>query len=36
MIGKDFKYKIIKNFLNESEIDLANKYFIIKHRSIRK
>jgi hypothetical protein len=33
MIGKDFKYKLVKNFLTESERDLANKYFVIKHRS---
>jgi hypothetical protein len=33
MLGKDFKYKIIKNFLTESEVELANKYFTMKHRS---
>lgn len=33
MLGKDFKYKIVKNFLSESEIELAKKYFIMKHRS---
>ena len=32
MIGKDFKYKLIKNFLTQEEIDIAKKYFIMKHR----
>lgn len=32
-IRKDYKYKIIKNFLNKDEIELFQKYFIIKHRS---
>jgi len=30
---KEFKYKIIKNFLTQEEIELANKYFRMKHRS---
>ena len=30
---KEFKYKIIKNFLIQEEIELANKYFRMKHRS---
>ena len=33
IIGKDFKYKIIKNFLTQEEIDLAKKYYVMKHRS---
>ena len=33
IIGKDFKYKIVKNFLDNNEIDLAKKYFIMKHRT---
>jgi hypothetical protein len=32
VIRKDFKYKIIKNFLTQEEIDIAKKYFIMKHR----
>jgi hypothetical protein len=32
IIGKDFKYKIVKNFLTEEEINLAKKYFIMRHR----
>jgi hypothetical protein len=32
IIGKDFKYKLIKNFLTKEEIDLTNKYFIMRHR----
>ena len=32
MIGKDFKYKLIKNFLTQEEIDIAKKYFTMKHR----
>lgn len=29
---KQFKYKIIKNFLTEEEVNLAKKYFVMKHR----
>lgn len=32
IIGKDFKYKLIKNFLIEKEIKLLKEYCIIKHR----
>ena len=32
-IGKDFKFKIIKNFLNKEEIKLLSIYFEIKHRT---
>jgi len=31
-IGKDFKYKIVKNFLSKDEIDLLSIYCDIKHR----
>lgn len=31
-IGKDFKFKLIKNFLNENEIHLLDNYCKIKHR----
>jgi hypothetical protein len=30
---KEFKYKIIKNFLSKEEINLAKNYFIMKQRS---
>jgi len=30
MIGKDFKYKLIKNFLTKEEVDLCNYYLKIK------
>lgn len=33
VIGKDFKFKIIKNFLTKSEVKLLNKYCEIKHRT---
>lgn len=33
VIGKDFKYKIIKNFLSEDEVKLLRVYCEIKHRS---
>tara|TARA_R110000796_G_scaffold232615_1_gene351023 strand:+ start:3087 stop:3641 length:555 start_codon:yes stop_codon:yes gene_type:complete len=33
IIGKDFKYKIIKNFLSKDEQELLNKYTEIKHRT---
>ena len=33
MIGKDFKYKIIKNFLNKDEIELLKNYCVIRHRN---
>lgn len=33
IIGKDFKYKIIKNFLSKDEIDLLSIYGEIKHRT---
>jgi hypothetical protein len=32
-IGKDFQYKLIKNFLSKSEIKLLNTYCDIKHRT---
>ena len=31
-IGKEFKYKIIKNFLSMDEINLMSHYCEIKHR----
>lgn len=33
IIGQNFNYKIIKNFLTEEEVNLAKKYFTMKHRS---
>lgn len=33
IIRKDFQYKKIKNFLNNSEIELLKNYTIIKHRN---
>lgn len=35
IIRKDFKYKLIKNFLNKNEIELFKNYTIIKHRTNR-
>jgi len=32
-LKKDFKYKIVKNFLNEDEINIFKNYLNIKHRS---
>ena len=32
MTIKDFKYKLIKNFLNKEEIQLLTNYCRIKHR----
>jgi len=32
-LKKDFKYKIIKNFLSNDEINLLNQYCYIKHKS---
>jgi hypothetical protein len=32
MIGKNFKYKLVKNFLTQEEINLAKKYFTMKQR----
>ena len=32
-IGKDFKFKLIKNFLSKDEINLLNNYCEIKHRT---
>ena len=32
MIRKDFKYKLIKNFLTKEEIKLLTDYCRIKHR----
>ena len=32
VIGKDFKYKVIKNFLSPEEIKLLSNYCEIKHR----
>ena len=34
-LGKDFKYKIIDNFLSEDELKLLEKYCFFKHRSNR-
>lgn len=31
-IGKDFKYKVVKNFLQKNEIDLLKHHCEIKHR----
>ena len=33
IIGKDFKYKIIDNFLSEEELQLLKLYCFFKHRS---
>tara|TARA_R110000751_G_scaffold31379_1_gene80014 strand:- start:566 stop:1117 length:552 start_codon:yes stop_codon:yes gene_type:complete len=33
IIGKDFKYKKIENFLSKDEIELCNLYCEIKHRT---
>ena len=33
IINKDFKYKIIDNFLSKEEIDLLDKYTDMKHRT---
>ena len=33
IIRKDFKYKIIKNFLTKEEVKLLNSYCDIKHRT---
>ena len=33
IIGKDFKYKIVKNFLSQDEIDILSIYCEIKHRT---
>jgi hypothetical protein len=32
-LKKDFKYKVINNFLTEDELKICNKYLIMKHRS---
>jgi hypothetical protein len=32
IIGKDFKYKKIENFLSKEEIELLNLYCEIRHR----
>jgi len=34
-IGKDFRYKIIDNFLSKDEIQLLEKYCFFIHRSNR-
>ena len=31
-LGKDFKYKIIKNFLSKDELELLQKYVKVLHR----
>ena len=31
-LGKDFKYKVIKNFLTKEETLLLKDYCVIKHR----
>lgn len=33
ILKKDFKYKIVKNFLNKDEINIFKNYLNIKHRS---
>jgi|TARA_R100000479_G_scaffold1013_1_gene704 hypothetical protein len=33
VIGKDFKFKVVKNFLSKDEIDLANIYCEMTHRT---
>ena len=33
IIGKDFKYKIIKNFLSKDELHLLSLYCEIRHRT---
>jgi hypothetical protein len=32
IIGKDFKYKKIENFLSKDELELANYYMLLKHK----
>ena len=32
-IGKDFKYKLVKNFISKEEVGLLAPYCEIKHRS---
>jgi len=32
-LKKDFKYKLIKNFLNKNEINLLKEYCLIRHRN---
>lgn len=32
-LGKDYKYKIVDNFLSEDELKLLNKYCYFKHRT---
>ena len=36
IIGKDFKYKKIKNFLSKDELELANYYMLLKHKKNQK
>jgi hypothetical protein len=36
IIGKDFKYKVIKNFLSNDEIILLQNYCIIRHKNNKK
>ena len=33
VIGKDFKFKKIKNFITKDEVELANYYFEMSHRT---
>lgn len=33
ILKKDFKYKLIKNFLSEDELNICKKYLIMKHRA---
>ena len=33
IIRKDYKYKVVKNFLSKDEVNLSKKYFIMKHRT---
>ena len=32
---KNFKYKLVKNFLTKEETELAKKYILIKHKNNR-
>ena len=33
VIGKDFKFKKVKNFLTKSETNILRDYTILKHRT---
>ena len=32
ILKKDFKYKHIKNFFNQTEIDIGRYYFLLRHK----